>query len=266
MELVAASKMRKAQDQMQRSRPYSEKILQVISHVARSHSEYQHPFLVKRDKINRAGYIVVSSDRGLCGPLNVVLFKAILKHMQENHEDATNVDVIPIGRKAENLFVRMDSNIAAQADHLGDAPAISDLVGIVKVLLDDYERGKIDVLYLCSNEFVNTMQQKPKIQQILPLVAAEGESYDYYWDYIYEDNSRELLDALLRRYVESQVYQAVVENLACEQAARMVAMKSATENAGDIIKRLNLAYNKARQASITREISEIVAGSDAISN
>ncbi|MDF1653862.1 MAG: F0F1 ATP synthase subunit gamma [Coxiellaceae bacterium] len=264
MELVAASKMRRAQDRMALSKPYATKIRQVISHVAASHAEYPHPFLLPREEIKRVGYIVVTSDRGLCGGLNINLFRKILTDLKPWNDKGVEVDFCLIGRKAESFFKRHGGNVLAMADHLGDAPEAQDLVGIVKVMLDAYVEGKLDAVYIASNEFVNTMVQKPYVRQLLPLEPDESEKKGH-WDYIYEpDSARELLDMLLRRYIESQVYQAVVENIACFQAAQMVAMKSATDNAGELIDDLQLVYNKARQASITAEISEIVGGAAAL--
>lgn len=260
MEMVAASKMRKAQDRMHRAQPYAKKILQVIGHLAKAHPEYMHPFLQTRD-IKRVGYIVVTTDRGLCGGLNMNLFKATIRSIKENRDAGKEISICPVGTKAEAFFKRVGGNILAQADHLGDAPAITDLVGIVKVMLDAYIDNKIDALYLCSNHFINTMRQEPIIQQLLPIVPSTDEALQHYWDYIYEpDNAREVLNMILIRYIESQVYRGVIENIACEQAARMVAMKSATENAAELIDELELAYHKARQAAITRELTEIVAG------
>lgn len=264
MELVAASKMRKAQDRMARSKPYATKIRQVIAHVASSHSEYQHVFLQQRPIEKRIGYIVVTTDRGLCGGLNVNLFRHLLKEMQTWNQQNVGIDLCIIGKKGESFFRRHGGKVLGLANQLGDTPEINKLVGIVKVMLDRYESGELDAVYLAGNDFINTMVQRPMIRQLLPLQPDEKEAGGY-WDYLYEpDSAREILDALLRRYIESQVYQAVIENLACEQSARMVAMKSATDNAGDIIKELQLIYNKARQASITQEIAEIVGGAAAI--
>lgn len=264
MELVAASKMRRAQERMATSRPYAEKIRKVISHVASSHSEYNHPYLQERENIQRVGFIVVTTDRGLCGGLNINLFRRILNEMQEWESKNAEIDLCVIGKKGEAYFERVGGNVLAAADHLGDAPEVQNLVGIVKVMLDRYDEGKLDAVYIVSNDFVNTMSQRPEVRQLLPL-QAEEQTTQGHWDYIYEpDSSRELLNMLLVRYIESQVYQAVVENIACEQAARMVAMKSATDNAGELIKELQLIYNKARQASITQEIAEIVGGAAAV--
>lgn len=265
MQLVAASKLRKCQQRMTLSKPYALKIRQIIGHLADSSAEYRHPFLEKREKIQRVGYIVVSSDRGLCGPLNFSLFRSVLSDMKEKEQQGVAVDICPIGTKAIQFFKRLNLSMVAQADHLGEKPAIGDLIGVIKTLLDEYIAGKIDALYICANDFVNTMKQQPYIETLLPVQADMESEYKHHWDYIYEPEAKTLLDYLLRRYIESQVYQAVVENVACEQAARMVAMKNATENAGHIISDLQLVYNKARQAAITREISEIVAGADAVS-
>ena len=263
MELVAASKMRKAQDRMELTRPYAEKALQVISHVANCNTEYKHPFTITRE-VKRAGYIIISSDRGLCGGLNNSLFKTTLCAMRDQQEKGIGVDLCLIGTKAANFFAKIGANVVAHASHLGDSPDIADLIGIVKVMLDKFHHGEIDALYLCYNKFINTMSQDSQVQQVLPIQQASDESAEYLWDYIYEPDAQSLLDMLMTRYMESQVYQAVVENAACEQAARMVAMKSATDNAGELIDDLQLAYNKARQAIITREISEIVSGAEAV--
>lgn len=263
MEMVAASKMRKAQDRMATSRPYATKIGNVISHLAHGHSEYHHPYLQERE-IKRVGFIVVSSDRGLCGGLNSNLFKAVVANMRQFAEKEIPIDCCLIGRKAEAFFHRYGGNVIAAATHIGDAPQVRDLIGIVRVMLDAFNNGQLDAIYIAYNEFINTMVQKPVIKQLLPLPAATDEGLDYYWDYIYEPDAKELLDQLLLRYIEMQVYQAVVENMACEQAARMVAMKSASDNAGDLINQFQLIYNKARQAAITQEIAEIVGGAAAV--
>lgn len=264
MELVAASKMRKAQDRMNASRPYADKIRQVISHVAASHSEYHHPYLEQRSDIKNVGFVVVTSDRGLCGGLNINLFRNVIGDMKHWDEQQVQSHLCLIGRKGEAFFKKNNAPIIGMADHIGDAPSITSLIGIVRVMLDHFEQGKLDAVYLASNQFVNTMKQTPVVRQLLPLKPDPKESKGH-WDYIYEpDSAKLLLDQLLVRYIESQVYQAVIENIACFQAAQMVAMKSATDNAGELIKELQLAYNKARQASITREIAEIVAGADAI--
>lgn len=264
MELVAASKMRKAQQRMSTSRPYATKIRQVIAHIAESHSEYRHPFLVQREQIKRVGVIVVATDRGLCGSLNISMFKVLAQQMMEWQKQGIEIDLCAIGHKAELFFKRFGGNVVAQADHLGDAPSVNDLIGIVKVMLDAYQQKRIDALHIVYSRFVNTMSQKPVMEQLLPIQVTEEEKKAHYWDYIYEPDSKELLDLLLERYIETQVYQAVVENAACEQAARMVAMKNATENASELIDELQLIYNKARQAAITREIAEIVGGAAAV--
>jgi F-type H+-transporting ATPase subunit gamma len=263
MQLVAVSKMRRAQDRMLRTRPYATKIQRVVSHVAKSHSEYRHPYLSPRENPKRIGYIIVSTDRGLCGGLNINLFRAIIPNMQAWSQKGVEADLCVIGQKGENFFRRIGANVIAQADHLGDTPSINDLIGIVKTMLDRFNDGELDELYLASNEFINTMTQKPKITRLLPITVPD-KAENKYWDYIYEPDAREILDVLLVRYVELQVYQAVIENLACEQSARMVAMKNATENAGEIIRDLQLIYNKARQAAITQEIAEIVGGAAAV--
>lgn len=260
MEMVAASKMRKAQDRMRRAQPYAKKILQVIGHLAKGHSEYHHPFLQERE-IKRVGFIIITTDRGLCGGLNTNLLKTALRSIIEWKHKNAEINLCLVGTKGESFFKRVGGNVLGQADHLGDAPALTDLVGIVKVMLDAYIEGRIDALYLCSNDFINTMRQEPHVQQILPVVASKDEELEHYWDYIYEpDSAKLLLDKLLRSYIESQVYRGVIENIACEQAARMIAMKSATDNAADLIDELETAYHKARQAAITRELTEIVAG------
>lgn len=260
MEMVAASKMRKVQDRMRRAQPYAKEILKMIGHVAKGHSEYHHPFLKERE-IKRVGFIIVTSDRGLCGGLNTNLLKASLQRIKEWSDQATEINLCLVGAKGEAFFKRMGGKILGQKDHLGDAPSLTDLIGIVKVMLDAYSEGRIDALYLCSNEFINTMRQEPRIQQLLPVVASEEQKLQHHWDYLYEpDNAKILLDKLLTRYIESQVYRGVIENIACEQAARMLAMKNATENAAELIHELELAYHKARQAAITRELTEIVAG------
>jgi F-type H+-transporting ATPase subunit gamma len=268
MQLVAASKMRKAQDRMATSRPYATKIRQVIRHVAQSSSEYHHPYLVMRKNVERIGIIVVTSDRGLCGGLNINLFRALIKFMQEHQQKGQIPDLCLIGRKGKLFFKRHGGAILGVTEHMGDKPVVQDLIGVVKVMLDHYDQGKIDAVYIAYNEFVNTMSQKPIIRQLLPLMNVNEEeptAAKARWDYIYEpDSAKELLDKLLVRYIESQVYQAVIENLACFQAAQMVAMDSATKNAGELIKELQTIYNKARQANITQEIAEIVGGAAAI--
>ena len=264
MEKVAVSKMRKAQARMAASKPYAERIRTVIGHLANANPEYRHAFMVERE-VKRVGYIVVSSDRGLAGGLNTNLFKALVRDMSDQRGKGVEIDLAVIGAKGASFFRSFGGNVVAAISHLGEAPAIGDLIGSIKVMLDAYLNGRIDRLYVVSNVFVNTMTQKPTIQQLVPLVPAEGgELQGKHWDYLYEPDAKTLLDGLLVRYVESQVYQAVVENAASEQAARMIAMKNATDNAGDLIKELQLVYNKARQAAITQEISEIVGGAAAV--
>ncbi|NMZ45166.1 MULTISPECIES: F0F1 ATP synthase subunit gamma [Pseudomonadaceae] len=264
MEKVAVSKMRKAQARMAASKPYAERIRAVIGHLANANPEYRHAFMVERE-VKRVGYIVVSSDRGLAGGLNTNLFKALVRDMSDQRGKGVEIDLAVIGAKGASFFRSFGGNVVAAISHLGESPAIGDLIGSIKVMLDAYLNGRIDRLYVVSNVFVNTMTQKPTIQQLVPLVPAEGgELQGKHWDYLYEPDAKTLLDGLLVRYVESQVYQAVVENAASEQAARMIAMKNATDNAGDLIKELQLVYNKARQAAITQEISEIVGGAAAV--
>jgi len=263
MEMVAASKMRKAQERMRASRPYAEKMRNVIAHLSQAHAEIKHPYMIERE-VKRVGYIVVTSDRGLCGGLNVNLFKKTINDMKVHHDNGVEIDVVAIGRKAVDYFKRQNANMIAEASQIGDKPSIDSLIGSVKVMLDAFTEGKIDALYLVSNEFVNSMTQNPGVQQLLPVSGSDDTELKHHWDYIYEPDSKEILDGLLMRFVESQVYQGVVENIACEMSARMVAMKAATDNAGDIISNLETVYNKARQAAITQEISEIVAGASAV--
>lgn len=264
MEMVAASKMRKAQERMQATRPYADKMRQVIGHIAKANAQYKHPFMGERE-VKRVGYIVVSTDRGLCGGLNINLFKALVREMKAWKEKGVETDLCAIGQKGASFFRSYGGNVVAALTHLGDSPSSEKLIGNVKVMLDAFSEGKIDRLYVVSNEFVNTMTQSPKVEQLLPLPESEDEEeIKNQWDYLYEPDARQILDGLLPRFIESQVYQGVVENLACEQAARMIAMKSATDNAGSIIDELQLAYNKARQAAITQEISEIVSGAASV--
>ncbi|KAA3632348.1 MAG: F0F1 ATP synthase subunit gamma [Proteobacteria bacterium] len=264
MEMVAASKMRKAQDRMNSARPYAEKIRNVIAHLAQAHPEYRHPYTFKRD-VKRVGYIVVSTDRGLCGGLNVNLFRRAINSMSDWQDQGVEIDIACVGSKGLGFFRRFGGNIVAEATSLGDAPSLTDLLGSVQVMLDAFDEGRIDRLYMVNNEFVNTMTQKPVVEQLLPISADNpAESLEHHWDYIYEPDAKEVVDVLLTRYVESLVYQGVVENVASEQAARMVAMKAASDNAGNLIDELQLIYNKARQAAITQEISEIVSGAAAV--
>jgi len=262
MEMVAASKMRKAQDRMAASKPYANKMRQVLSHLANAHPEYKHPFLEERET-KRVGYIIVSTDRGLCGGLNINLFKSALNAMTQWEESGVEIDMCLIGSKAESFFKRL-GNTVSTINHIGDNPRLDELIGTVKVMLDAYSEGKLDRLYLVENEFVNSMTQQPRVSRLIPVQPSEDDELKHYWDYLYEPDSKEVLDGLLTRYIESQVYQAVVENIACEMSARMVAMKAATDNAGDMINELQLIYNKARQAAITQELSEIVSGAAAV--
>jgi len=263
MQMVAASKMRKAQERMQATRPYAEKMQNVISHLAHAHPEYHHPFLAERER-KRVGVIVVSTDRGLCGGLNINLFKQVIASMKQWHVDGIEIDLTLIGSKSNAFFKRLGGNVVATASHLGDAPSIIELIGTVKVMLDAYAEARIDRLYVAYNKFINTMSQQPVLEQLIPVQGRDDKELASHWDYIYEPDSKPVMDALMIRYIESLVYQGVVENLACEQAARMVAMKSATDNAGNLIEELQLVYNKARQAAITQEISEIVGGAAAV--
>lgn len=264
MEMVAASKMRKTKDRMQATRPYSKKIAQIIDHLAHANPEYKHPFMSERE-VKRVGIIVISSDRGLCGGLNANLFRKVLNEMHQWSANKIEVDVCTIGGKAANFFCMLNANLVGQVSKLGDTPHQSDIIGVIKIMLDAFTNAEIDRLYVISNEFVNTMTQKPLMEQLLPIAPSDTKEVQRgRWDYLYEPGAQVVLDHLLTRYVESMVYQGLVENNACEQAARMVAMKSASDNAGNIIKELQLVYNKARQAAITQEISEIVAGAAAV--
>lgn len=266
MEMVAASKMRRSQDAMESSRPYADTMRNVIGHVANASLEYKHPYLEERDA-KRVGYIIVSTDRGLCGGLNINLFKTALLDMKSWKEKGAEVDLAVIGSKATAFFKSSGAKLSAQVSGLGDNPSLEELIGSVSVMLKKYDEGELDRLYVVFNKFVNTMTQQPTIDQLLPLPKSDSEDMSdrqHSWDYIYEPEPKALLDTLLKRYVESQVYQGVVENLACEQAARMVAMKAATDNAGNLIDDLQLVYNKARQTAITQELSEIVSGAAAV--
>lgn len=264
MQMVAASKMRRAQERMASSRPYAVTMRKVIGHIALGHLEYKHPYLEERD-VKRVGYIIISTDRGLCGGLNINLFKSALNSMKEWKDQGVETSLALVGSKACSFFARYGGKVLAQASGLGDNPTVNDLIGSVKVMLQAYDNGEIDRLYLVYNNFVNTMVQQPKVDQLLPLPKAKDEKMaKRHWDYLYEPDPKHLLDQLLGRYIESQVYQGVVENLASEQSARMVAMKAATDNADTLINDLQLVYNKARQASITQELTEIVSGAAAV--
>jgi F-type H+-transporting ATPase subunit gamma len=266
MEKVAASKIRKAQQQMEESRPYAQRIRRVIGHLAYANPDYRHPFLIERDA-KRVGLIVISTDRGLCGGLNANLFKTVIGEIARWQGEGVEVDLALVGAKAVQFFRRMGGNVVGTASHLGDRPSVNDLIGAITIMLQSYEEGRIDRLFLVHNEFVTPMSQKPEVTTLLPVSQIDlgDESLQAHWDYIYEPDAGELLDEVLTRYIESQVYRGAVENFACEMAAKMVAMKSATDNAGEIIEKLQLDYNKARQAAITQEISEIVGGAAAVS-
>src|SRR5687768_7444956 len=264
LEMVSASKIRKAQERMKQSRPYARLMRQVIGHVAKANSEFTHPFLAARPDVKRVGYIVVSTDRGLAGGLNSSLFRKILGEMREWQAKGVEIDVVTVGTKATVFFRRLKVNLLGSVTHLGDRPELAKLVGVVKVMLDRYSEGESDRVFLVYNEFINTMSQKARTDQLLPLVAAETFESKHDWDYLYEPDAQTVLTHVLKRYLESLVYQALLENVASEHAARMVAMKSASDNATKLIGTLNLVYNKARQAAITQEISEIVGGAAAV--
>lgn len=264
LEMVSASKIRKAQDLMKASRPYARAMRQVIGHLAKANSEYRHPFLNERKEIKRVGYIIVSTDRGLCGGLNSNLFRKLLGEIRGWQEKNVEVDIVAIGTKANAFFKRLKVNLVGSTTHLGERPKIEQLIGVIKVMLDAYSSGRIDQLCLAYNNFVNTMTQKATIDQLLPLPASTTLTTAYDWDYIYEPDAQTVLDHVLTRYIESLVYHSTLENLASEHAARMVAMKSASDNATKAIDSLTLVYNKARQAAITQEISEIVGGAAAV--
>ncbi len=263
MEMVAASKMRKTQDRMKTSRPYATKIEEVVRHLSRASSEYRHEFLQNRE-VKNVGVIIVTSDRGLCGGLNANLLRMTVNQLREWQNDGLTPKMAIFGRKGQAFFRRVGGNVLATHDHFGDSPNLSDVIGVVQAMLDAYKDGQIDALYIAYNEFVNTMTQKPVLNRLLPLPETDDVKLKKHWDYIYEPDAKELLDQLLIRFIEIEVYQALVENIACEQAAKMVAMKSATDNAGELIKEFQLAYNKARQAAITQELAEIVGGAAAL--
>jgi F-type H+-transporting ATPase subunit gamma len=264
LEMVSASKIRKAQDRMKSSRPYARAMKQVIGHLAQANSEYQHPYLVQRADVKRVGYIIISSDRGLAGGLNNNLFRKLLGEIRKWQEQGVEVDVVTIGQKASVFFRRIKVEMLASVTHLGDVPHVDQLVGVIKVMLDAYTAGSLDKVFLVYNGFVNTMTQRASFDQLLPLPPANGAVANHDWDYIYEPDAQAVLEHVLTRYIESLVYQAVLENVASEHAARMVAMKSASDNATKLIGTLQLIYNKARQAAITQEISEIVGGAAAV--
>jgi F-type H+-transporting ATPase subunit gamma len=263
MEMVAASKLRRTQDRMEATRPYADKIRTVIGHLYNANPEYRHPFLFEREA-KRVGYIVITTDRGLCGGLNVNAFRVLLKDLQEWRNKGVESELCMIGAKGVQYFRNLDVNVVGAATHLGEDPKVADLVGAINIMLNSFVEGKIDRLFLVHNQFVNTMSQKPAIETLIPVQAVDADDLSTHWDYIYEPDAVGLLDSVLMRYIESQVYRGAVENVACEMAAKMVAMKSATDNAGKMIDQLQLDYNKVRQAAITQEISEIVGGAAAV--
>jgi len=264
LEMVSASKIRRSQDMMNASRPYAHMMRRVIGHLGKANPEYRHPFTIQHDRSDRIGYIVVSTDRGLCGGLNSNLFKILVNDIARRQAEGAEITLVTLGKKASSFFRRIKVDMAAQASGLGEKPQIEDLIGIIKVMLDAYREDRIDRVYIAFNDFINTMSQQPEVQRLLPLPETEDEEVKDIWDYLYEPDAETLLDVVLVRYIEALVYQAVLENIASEHAARMVAMKNATENAGELIDELTLAYNKARQAAITQEISEIVGGAAAV--
>lgn len=264
LEMVSASKIRKSQDLMNATRPYARMIRRVMGHLSKANPEYRHPFTVRRDDIRKVGYIIVSTDRGLCGGLNSNLFKLVLGSISEWKGKGADISLVTLGKRASAFFKNIKVEIAAHASGLGEKPQIEDLIGSIKVMLDAYREEKVDLVYVVFNDFINTMTQQPTLQQLLPLPETDDEEIHDIWDYIYEPDAEALLDTVLVRYIEADVYQAVLENLASEHAARMIAMKNATDNAGDLIDELKLVFNKARQAAITQEISEIVGGAAAV--
>jgi F-type H+-transporting ATPase subunit gamma len=266
MEMVAASKMRKAQERMRSGRPYGEKVRAICANLSHANPEYRHPFMAKRESIKKIGLVVVSTDKGLCGGLNTNLLRAVLLKMREWESEGTKLQVTAIGNKGLGFFSRMGAEVVSHAVQMGDSPRLDALIGPLKVQLDAFSEGKVDAVYLCYNQFINTMKQEPQIRQLLPLADDRLDRTDaaHDWDYLYEPDAAAVLDDLLVRYVESVIYQAVAENMACEQSARMVAMKAASDNAKKLIDELQLTYNKARQAAITKELSEIVGGAAAV--
>ena len=265
MEMVAASKMRKAQERMSAARPYAEKIRNVAAHLSHAQSEYKHPFIIKRDKVKNIGLIVVTSDKGLCGGLNTNVLRSSIAQIKAWEKEGKKVQVGATGNKAISFMGRVGADVRAQVSGMGDTPHMEDLLGSIKVMLDGYIAGEIDQLFICYTRFINTMKQEPIMEQLLPLSGDKGASPDSSWDYIYEPDATEVIDELLTRYIETLIYHGVTENMASEQSSRMVAMKAASDNAGNVIDELTLVYNKARQAAITKEISEIVSGAAAVS-
>ena len=264
LEMVSASKIRRAQDKMRASRPYARLMRQVIGHIAKANGDYKHPFMMERKDVTRVGYVVISTDRGLCGGLNSTLFRKLIAEIRTHQQNGVEVDIVAIGQKAATFFRRIKVNLVGSVTHLGENPQVAQLIGIIKVMLDGFTEGRLDRVFLCYNDFVNTMVQKSTTDQLLPLPASDTLETAHDWDYIYEPNAVEVLDSVLTRYIESLVYQGALENLASEHAARMVAMKAASDNATKLIGTLQLVYNKARQAAITQEISEIVGGAAAV--
>lgn len=264
LEMVSASKIRRAQDLMKASRPYARLMRQVIGHVARANTEYKHPFLIEREAVKRVGYIIISTDRGLCGGLNANLFRRLLADIREQQKQGIEVDIVAIGQKATAFFRRLKVNMVGSVTHLGEKPRVEQLIGVIKVMLDAYAEDRVDRVHLAYNDFVNTMTQRARLDRLLPLPPSDDIESTHDWDYLYEPDAPSILDHVLTRYVESLVYQGVLENLASEHAARMVAMKAASDNATKLIGTLTLIYNKARQAAITQEISEIVGGAAAV--
>lgn len=264
LEMVSASKIRKSQALMKATRPYSQMMRRIIGHLGKANPEYRHPFTITHDEVKKVGYIIVSTDRGLCGGLNSNLFKLVLKNMGEWKGKGAEISVVTLGKKASSFFRNIKVEIAAHASNLGEKPQINDLIGVMTTMLNAYREKEVDRVFIVYNDFINTMAQKPTVEQLLPLPPTEDENIADVWDYIYEPDAESLLDSVLTRYIEALVYQAVLENLASEHAARMIAMKNATDNATDLIADLKLVYNKARQAAITQEISEIVSGAAAV--
>jgi F-type H+-transporting ATPase subunit gamma len=266
MEMVAASKMRKAQDRMRAARPYSDKIRNIASHLAQANPEYMHPFLIKQDNAKTVGFIVVTTDKGLCGGMNTNVLRLVTSRVRELETQGDKIEAVAIGNKGLGFLNRIGAKVVSHAVQLGDTPHLDKLIGPVKVLLDAYQEGRLDAVYLVYTKFINTMKQEPMMEQLLPLAAErmEADKEHHSWDYIYEPDAQSVIDELLVRYVEALIYQAVAENLASEQSARMVAMRSASDNAGNVINELKLVYNKTRQAAITKELSEIVAGAAAV--
>ena len=264
LEMVSASKIRKAQESMKASRPYARLMTQIIGHIAKANAEYTHPFMVKHEEVKRVSYVIISSDRGLCGGLNSQMFRRVLADMKAWSEKGVDINVVCIGQKAATFFRRINVTMTGHVTHLGEKPKLEQLIGVVKVVLDNFSAGETQRVFLCYNDFINTMTQKPRQDMLLPLPPSESLEAKHSWDYIYEPSPEAVLDHVMTRYIESLVYQAVLENLASEHAARMVDMKSASDNANKLIDTLNLIYNKARQAAITQEISEIVGGAAAV--